>query len=186
MWSLKSHLNKLDFAKNLAEVEKLFCKDDAKAKVTFWGGRVVKVDGFKGFVSLDFLARKLIKAANARCESDDLTVEERLMGLNITRKVNLFYINIDEQKDLSNFFTKFLVWIRSFSFSPYTPRLYINDFVDDDFLAYSKEKFMQQFGGYVDDLGEHPAARGAFEHPVRIIAREENVQQLHAGPIPNR
>src|SRR5260221_14105756 len=112
MISLRTHLNNLDFARQLGAFEQLLNQPElveqehepqVQARVTFWGSRIVKVKGYTGSVSIDFIAAKINQTGRIRCNADDMTLEERLAGIEITRKIKNFYKFTDEQKKNSNF-----------------------------------------------------------------------------------
>ena len=63
------------------------------------------------------LANKVAKAACVRKERDDLTPAEKIAGAEIVQKLQNFYDLTDTQIKTSNFFTRFLVWIREFGSS---------------------------------------------------------------------
>ncbi len=173
MTSLEASLGALNFSTQLEEVNKLL--DGAQTDIIFWGTRVVKVNGYSGSVSLENLARKTLNVGQLRCEADDLTPSERIAGVEIVRKLQKFYKLTDTQKQNVNFITRFFIWIREFAFTPYTTRFYI-DGGPDEFRAYSKEKFIQQFGDKFNNLDEHPSSDGGFGPPLRIYAKEECIR----------
>jgi len=176
MTSLVSHLNSLSFSTQLDTVKNLI--DTAQAKTTFWGSRVIEINGFKGSVYLDDIANKILMAGNQRLEADDLTPAERIAGIEIVRKLENLYQVTDAQIRNSNFFTRLLNWIREFSFIPYTTRFYMQETAEEKFRAYSKEKFLQQFGGAFDEIYYHPASDGSFGPPLRILAIEDRIRAL--------
>jgi len=143
MFSLETHLNSLIFSSQLTTVKNLV--DTAQVKTTFWGSRVVEVNGFTGSIYLDDLARKILRTGNQRSDADDLLPAERIAGVETVRKLEGFYRISDAQIKNSNFFTKFLNWIREFSFTPYTTRFYFEETAEGNFRAYSEAKFLQQF-----------------------------------------
>ena len=173
MKSIKNHLNSLDFSTQLSAVKEIV--ENAEVKTTFWGSRVVVVKGFSGSVYLDDIAHLIICAGNKRSDADDLLPEERILGLKIVRKLEDFYSESDKQIQNSNFFTKFLNWIREYSFSPYTTRFYLEETAENTFLAYSKTKFLEQFGGNFGDHFHHPASFGSVGPPFRILAKEDEI-----------
>lgn len=59
--TLTSHIESMDFSQQLSEVNNLMGR--AEATTTFWGSRVVKVDGFIGSVYLDEIAHKVLDVA---------------------------------------------------------------------------------------------------------------------------
>lgn len=176
MPSLETYLNSLSFSIHLESIKNLI--DIASTKTTFWGSRVVKVNGFTGSVYLDDIANKIVRAGNQRSDADDLTPEERIAGVEVVRKLENFYRVTDIQIQNSNFFTKFLNWIREFSFMPYPTRFFIEETAENNFRAYSEAKFLQQFGGAFGEMHSHPACDGLFGPPLRIVAREDRIRPL--------
>lgn len=174
MPSLETHLNSLSFSSQLIVVKNLV--DAAQVKTTFWGSRVVEVNGFTGSAYLEDIARKILRAGSQRSGADDLLPAERIAGVEIVRKLEGFYRISDTQIQNSNFFTKFLNWIREFSLIPYTTRFYIEETAEGNFRAYSEAKFLQQFGGAFDEMRDHPASDGSFGPPLRILAREDRIR----------
>lgn len=182
--SLEVRLNSLNFSTQLQEVKDLL--DTAQTRVNFWGTRVVELPGDDGCfcgcvcndgsVSLDSLAGRVLNIARQRCEADDLQPAERIAGMDIVRALRNFYQVTDAQTNDSNFFTRFLVWIREFNFLPYTTRFFLER--STEFMAYSEEKFDQQFGGSRDDehMGIRPGSGGSFGPPLRIVALEDRVR----------
>ncbi|MCB1111180.1 MAG: hypothetical protein H7A37_00590 [Chlamydiales bacterium] len=120
MLSLDARLSSLNLPNQMEEFKKLL--DTAQVKTTFWGSRVVEVNGFSGSVYLDDVARKII---NQRSDANDLLPTKQMARFAITEKLRGFYNDSDTKIQNSNFFTKFLNWIREFSLLPYTPRFYI-------------------------------------------------------------
>lgn len=173
---LNAHLSSLDFSSHLADVKNLL--DTAQVKTTFWGSRVVEVNGFTGSVYLEDMARKILNTSRQRSDADDLSPAERISGLDITRQLENFYIISDEQIQKSNFFTRFLNWIREFSFIPYTTRFYFEKTAAGNFCAYSEVKFLEQFGGSLNEEYEHPASYGSCSPPLRILAKEDQIRAL--------
>lgn len=176
MTSLQVHLNSLNFSSQLTTVKNLI--NTAQVKTTFWGSRVVEVNGFTGSVSLEDIARKILRTGRQRSDADDLLLAERIAGVETVRKLEGFYRISDTQIQNSNFFTKFLNWMRECSFMPYTTRFHIEETAEGNFRAYSKAKFLQQFGGAFDEMRGHPASDGSFGSPLRILAREDRIRAL--------
>ncbi len=176
MPSINTHLCSLNFSNQLADVKNLL--DTAQVKTTFWGSRVVEVNGFSGSVYLDDVAKKILSAGSQRSYADDLLPAERIDGIEIARKLQGFYRVSDTQIQNSHFFTKFLNWIREFSFIPYTPRFFFEKTAEKNFRAYSEDKFLQQFGGALNEMCDHPASDGILCPPPRILAIEARIRAL--------
>ena len=184
--SLEAHFRTLDFSTQLEEVRNLLNREP-RTKITFWGTRVIQIDGFSGSVSLADLCSKILKISRQRSEADDLTSVERIAGVEIVNKLITFYERTDSQRKTCNVFTRFLIWIREYSLFPYTPRFYLEEDAANRFLGYSQEKFLQTFGGtfsrgtgrFLED--EHPDASGGYIND-KIVAKEESVRRLLAIP----
>ena len=176
---LDTHLNSLNFSNQLAAVKNLV--DTAQVMTTFWGNRVVEINGFTGSVYLDDIARKILTASYQRSDADDLSPPERIAGVEIVRKLRDFYRISDTQIQNSNFFTRLLNFIQEFSLTPYTTRFYLDEEIgpgERNFRAYSEAKFLQQFGGAFTSMRDHPASDGFFGPPLRIVAREDRIRSL--------
>lgn len=173
---LESHLNSLNFATQLDVVKDLI--DKAQVKMTFSGRRVVETKDFSGSVHLDLLAIRVEQAGRKRCEADDLSTKERILGIEIVKKLQSFYCISDEQFWNSNFLTKFLYRLHGYEGNIFSIRYYIEDSTEYHFRGYSESKFLQQFGGAFDELERHPASNGSFGPPGRIVAKEESIRAL--------
>jgi hypothetical protein len=183
MPSLETHLNSISFSDELNVVKNLI--NTTQSKITFWGGRVVEADGYTGSVYLDDLARKVYSAARQRSDADDLTPAERISGIEIVRKVQNFYLVTETGFQNSNFFTRLLNFLREFTFSPYPIRFQIDDGAEAYFRGYSVDKFLQQFGGALNETGDHPASDGGYAYNSfdgtqsrRITVRENIIRSL--------
>jgi hypothetical protein len=183
MLSLETKLNSLNFATQLNEVRDLL--HTAQAKMTFWGCRVVTVNGFSGSVAVADIASKVLRASYKRCDDDDLTLPERIAGIEIVKKINGFYFDTDTHIQHANSFTKCFSGIREFSLTPYTTRFFMGETAEGNFRAYSKAKFLQQFGGQFKRFDDHPASDGSFGPPLRIVAREDRIREQLAKPAPS-
>lgn len=182
MRSLEQHLNSINFSKELAALRNLIVSKDVHVKKTFWGGREITVKGYNGTVSLENIAYKLLKAANHRREDDNLSPKERIVGIEITRKLTSFYRITDTQIKNSNFLTKLLNWIRNFAICDCsTIRWHIENITEDTFRSYSKSRFLKTFGGdkaWDKKISNHPVWEGSFGPPYRIIVKEKEIRKL--------
>lgn len=155
--------------------------ENAVPKLTFWGERVIEVKkaGRVDSIVLDELSSKIEKTAEIRYQKKDLTLQERLTGVALAKKVTRFYDETDNLVKQANFFTKLCILIRNFSFSFSLP--VIKQFslrkAENDFCTFEKEKFFATFGGSFDPrLHYHPDAlsRGALQW---IVAEEESIRR---------
>ena len=134
--SLDARLNAFNCTTQLQEVKKTL--DTAQPSVTFWGARVVELAGNDGSVYLDNIAEKVVRAASKHRDANNLTTNDRRIGVEIVQKLQTFYKLTDAQIKTLNFFTRFLVWIREFSFIDYTPRFYIEQVAERDFQPHTQ------------------------------------------------
>lgn len=178
MVSLEKHLNSINFSTELNRANQLINSSNTCVKTTFWGSRVVEIDGYAGSVYLEDIASKIRAASKERCEADNLILEERIAGIEMVHKLIDFYRISDNQIKNSNFFTRLINWIREFSFVPYTTRFYFEQMAEAEFRAYSDAKFLQQFGGTFGELHHHPASDGFFGQ--RTLAKEDQIRALAA------
>lgn len=186
MMTFDTHLKTIDVSSNLSEIKEML--DKSKVKVTFWGSRVVEVQGFTGSIYLDDLAIKITEAGHKRSETDDLSLKERIAGITIVNKVKRFYTDSDSQMEEANFFTRCINAVRTY-FSYNTTRISIDeDEVVRNFLAYSKDKFLDQFEGSFGEEYRHNCSSGwqklygpepCKEPRLRIFATEYAVQALY-------
>jgi hypothetical protein len=182
MVSFPSKIKK-DLSYDIIQTKELI--HECHARVTFWGGRVIEAKGKRGSVSLDFMSSRVHAAACDRSHKDDLTLEERIAGLEIVKKLLDFYKETDDQIKTRNFFTRLLLRIREFSVVPYTTRFYLEDFSSQNFRAFSKQKFAELFGPFPQTrpyIFDHPASDASFGPPLRICASEETLRALYANP----
>ena len=142
----QARLDTLDFAIQLSEVRDILNRVEIKdAKVTFWGTRVIQIDGEE--FSLNEIAEKIAKAAYQRYEATNLTKEERLAGMGISMKINEFYYDTGEVAGHANFFTKLIFWLRECNcfFGNSTCDLFDSGMVGGYFRSYTEAQFEQAF-----------------------------------------
>ncbi|WP_068466674.1 hypothetical protein [Candidatus Protochlamydia phocaeensis] len=170
------YINSCNFASELPAINNLLTS--AQGSVSFWGKRVITVAGYEGSFSLDELARKVLQAGGQRSDSDDLTTQERVAGIEIRNKLENLYKVTDTKISQRNWFTRLCNWVREFTFFPYTPRFYTEDgLMENYFRGYSENKFVQEFGGVKRGMfNEYENSDGSFGPPLRIMAREEAIR----------
>jgi len=187
--SLIAHLDSL-FPHQITDIKNLI--DRAKVETAFLGSRVVTVDGFTGSVDIDDIATRILEVSKVRFKAADstpLSTEERIAGVDIVKKLNEFYIISDNDIKNCNFFTRLLNWILEFSTTP-TSQYYPPGFfctarftlafnAENNFLAYSEARFLEQFGGAFN-YGTHPDAEDTLlpGFPMKILAKEDSVRNL--------
>lgn len=184
---IDKYIDTLNFADKLSELNNLLI--NAQGDVSFWGARVITVSGYEGSLSLDKIARKVLQAGGKRSDSDDLTTEERIAGIEITEKLRNYYKITDNKITKANWFTRLINLIREFTLFSYTPRFHTEPMGSTEryFRGYSEEKFVQEFGDSENSLGEYSNSDGLFRHPCfdgllfghqrRIMAREECIRE---------
>ena len=101
--SLDARLNAFNCTTELQEVKKTL--DTAQPSVTFWGARVVELAGNDGSVYLDNIAEKVVRAASKHRDANNLTTNDRRIGVEIVQKLQTFYKVTDAQIKTLNFFT---------------------------------------------------------------------------------
>lgn len=106
---------------NLTEVHDLF--NGAATEVSFWGTRLVTVNGYEGSLRLHDLGVDLI--GTAKSGDRQLSHEERASGISLTYRLQIFYKETDGK---GNFLARIFMYIREFTFfNPYTVRFFIED-----------------------------------------------------------
>jgi len=150
--ALRELLNDPNFSYRLDEVRNVL--DKTQASVTFWGTRVVRVNGDNTSVILDRLAKKVVETSIQRSFSHDLILSDRIAGLDITNTLQGFYKMTDQEKDRACFLTKLFVYFRELSFAVVTTRKYIEGFKPDgisfagcsvDFRYFCNSDYKKQF-----------------------------------------
>jgi hypothetical protein len=151
----------------------------AKAKVTFWGARVVEIEDSGLCIKLDALAKMILKLSYQCSETDGVTKEVRIAGIEISDKLIGFYKSTDKAFEEANFLTRFFRFLREFSFSSYTPRFFVEEVMESAFRSYSKDEFLKKFGGgFEDDLFKHPLSDGIYTPPFGILAKKDAIRAL--------
>ena len=117
---------------------------DAQPSITFWGTRIVTFnDGSQ--VSLNELAERIAATASFSLKNHDLSIEERLDGIAITRKFDGFYEATDGDINHANVFTQFFNWIQEFFFRSSSMRPYVENESELDFLTYTPQQMKSAF-----------------------------------------
>ena len=166
------------------------------SSVNFWGTRILtfKHSDRSESIALDALTTKVQGAGRAR---QDLTTKERIAGgVSLVNKLTSLYKNTDLSIRHANFFTRLLVWIREFS---WTPVLIASPFelkrmkrrgdfscLKAPFLEFNVDEFKKAFGDHPGKIYEHPACNGTIyfgKDNIRLIAKEENLLKVQVGQI---
>lgn len=147
---------------------------DQAPRVTFWGTRIVKFDGQD--ISLNDIAKKvsaishlLYEDIGSNKQSSSLTLEDRISGIEIGKKLINYHKLTDEQIKNSNFITRFFAWIRGSNSAPFSEN---NPLEMGVFRLYTPKNFLSQFGGLVVN-STHIAADGFSKSFGCVIAKEE-------------
>ena len=156
----------------------LSSENSFKTKVTFWGKRVIVSDNYKGSISLNTFASRILKLANERNSAGDLTTEERLHGISLSKKINTFYEYSDKEVKNRNFLTRFFVFLREYSFSRNTTRFCVeNNFIYKRFSAYSENEYKKIFGE--EKIGDPPIYKYQIaSRPGSIAVSEETIKEF--------
>lgn len=176
--NIHTYINTLCAVDELKTINNLL--NSSLVAVSFWGKRMITVANFKGTMTIDELTNKIFQLGKNRCNLDDLTTEERIAGIEITKKLKTFYRVTDTKILEANWFTRILNFIREFSLFTYTIRFEIeSDSIEGYFRGYSENKFKSEFGGIViGGLYEYENSDGSFGSPLRIKATEAAIRAL--------
>ncbi len=185
----------LVFSKFLPQIRDLLT-EHAQVHVNFWGQRRVTFGGlYRGSISLDRVAKEIHAISRRCCDAqdltlEDLTLEDRLAGLDTVRSIEALYKTSDRQLKITNLrtlITRVLNWIREFTFWPYIPRFDIEgDRVRMCFRGYSKEGYEGEgFGNAVQDstsykIGSFRSAGGIRYCPAEVTLRDASAEALRA------
>lgn len=183
MLSLEQKFESINFSTQLVKANQ-FLTVGVSAGVNWWGDPSIRVEGYKGSVSVQDFADRLLKVGKEKSEADSFTLPERIAAVEIISKLKLIYAQIDYQKKVNEFAPsdKVLMWCQDHS--PFnSTRLAIEEFGEMNFLSYSYKGFISQFGGqFISDaqipgLKFHPDAEGEANN--RIVARFSSIQQKY-------
>lgn len=123
----------------------------AKADVSFWGGRIITVESYEGSILIDRVAGEMRKALLNSFDTKDKNfgLEQRLAGIEISKKLAGFYLDSDELIEKANWFTWILaqIWEKALGLFDDQARNDIQEGYLNNYLrAYTKESFKEQFG----------------------------------------
>ena len=111
-----NYVNGLSHSNELQAINQIL--SNAQGSITFSGKRVISVSGYENCISLDKIALKILIVGDKRSEAGDFTAEEKSAGIEITRKLRLFYTTTDAELTTKNNLTKFLNMVREFTIYP--------------------------------------------------------------------
>jgi hypothetical protein len=123
MQSVSTHFNEIA-SYDLTELDYILSL--SYSRISFWGGRVISVRGYKGSVSLNAYTKKALNAIKPCSLTDNLSTEDRILRMNIIKKLQGLYGATDSQVNTLKLFTWSLFHIREISGAFFSPRLYLN------------------------------------------------------------
>ncbi|GAB4231640.1 MAG: hypothetical protein Tsb0021_10080 [Chlamydiales bacterium] len=145
--NISSKINSLEFndkdnlVSNLTKFRNIL--NSCEAKVSFWGGRYITSPDSVESVSVDFIAKKILQIERHYSSDFELSLEARVLGLDLTKRVRTIYTETDKKIQSSNIFTRVFNFIREFSFFPYTTRFYIKE--SSSFQRFPIHKYYEIF-----------------------------------------
>lgn len=144
----------------------------ATGTVTWYGRRVIQIDGVEGVADINNVAINAFRVA----ESDTRSREDRLHGLAISRRLAHLYYDSATALRNANWFARFVNFFLEFNFfNPYTPEFFV---CDGDlwhrFGSISIEKYRERFGEEAERRDpevplRYPHAVGSYGPPLRIV-----------------
>lgn len=193
--NIKDYINSLVFScedGGLGKLDALLSLKTTHVNISFWGTRTLSNEKYKGSISLDTLSQQILELGKRRSEFDVFTPRVRLTGLEITRKLSLFYTISDFKLlgegrlaklincicDIVNRFFN-IVTVRYEMgeygnarpyFSGFSPKKFVHDIDDDVDFRYSTF-----FCGNIKLKDVKPSEK---EHYLRIIVPEQILQEL--------
>ena len=167
MININNYVQSLDSSK-LPEMNQLLAK--AEPKITFWGNREVCIGEFGGSVSVKALDQKIEQVAENGCHAENLTLQERVAGLDILTKLGKIRTKAEELENRAHWFTKIFIWIR-------TVLGKLNSLCDlgggiggrcteEYFLAFSEASLKMQF----PDLKKKSSGYSEYEHAIETTS----------------
>jgi hypothetical protein len=187
--SISTHDNHLEALK---AIDKLFEKSEAT--VTFWGSRVVQLKNIAGSESLFDVTHKVYDLSancfNKHSNKNELTIEERLLGLKIVKKIETFQQETDKQLVNANLLTKCLAVFQDAVLHIFRPESTLFGSIptakaaEHYFRGYKKEHFLTAFAATAENYEEHPAYFGSSVDGSVLMAKSSALKALdaaHAG-----
>lgn len=175
---ISDYIDNNSFINRLEDLNEFIGK--ASSKVSFWGSRVITVEGYAGSYKLNDLSEKVLAIGRKFSEQDDMTLLERINGIEITKKLQSLYKQSDDELGKVNWFSRLLNWVSELSLYPYTTRFWVENSLKRDFRSFSEAKFKEVFGEEMSNpsFKEYLHADGSSGPPVRIHAKEESIRRL--------
>ncbi|NGX63697.1 MAG: hypothetical protein KR126chlam6_01110 [Candidatus Anoxychlamydiales bacterium] len=153
---------------------------NSESKISFWGKRVIIANGFKGSYSLQDLHSNIIKLANRRFNENNLSTQDRLNGISISKRIVELYDISNKQITQKNYLTRFFVISKIFILNVAYILLYgyfYNSRLDpiDMFFLYKAEEWKIKFGNIGNPTdGDLPDGDlHISENFIRILADNE-------------
>jgi hypothetical protein len=151
----------------------------AEGSVTLWGTRCFRKAGSAGTASLDVLVQRVVNASQyAAAHCDDLSLEQRIAGVDLVDRVQHLLQQSDRQIQQANKATRLFAWVRNKFNRTNTQISHIVDGVASQaFRLFSVGKFLETFQGKFDENGSHPCCEKRLRSPERIVATQKAIAQ---------
>jgi len=177
MKSLAACSNWIDRPAQWESLQNVLAK--GRVRISFWGSRLIEVEGYSSSIFLLNFARRVHQASYAHREAQDLTSKERLAGVEIVKSLKKFYEMADGQLDKTSFVTRLFIVVWNLLFLPFT--IYFRYVVarsifhhaENNFLTYTPQKFKEKFGSGTQNLTQLVGlyAREYVKNPLGIVAK---------------
>lgn len=125
---ISTFINNLSNDSYLTTTDQLL--DLAKVKTTFWGKRVIIVEGFEGSLSINEIARDVLASPNEGQVENEMGKIDARHKQPAMRKLKKLYKDSDTNIQSKNRFTRIISRLREFSFNPYQERFFIDEVQD--------------------------------------------------------
>ena len=93
--NLSQKIESISRTETTAQLSKLLNDHKTQVKISWFGQRVVSIEGFAGTLTINQVAKKYLNAEPFK-QSNNLTLKERLECYNLWDKVEQLYMNSDE------------------------------------------------------------------------------------------
>lgn len=138
---------------------------NSKEEISFFGYRYIYVDGYKGVLPIDALAKRVLEILSKDFEFDE---KERAFLKNISNKVDLIYKNNDDRINQKLLITRIICsfrdWLHNFEKWGYGVRFQW-DHKNESFNYYTKNQYNNVFKIL-------PSSTPDFEKPDRWWVRK--------------
>lgn len=154
--------------------------ENVKTTISWWGQRLVSLDKFDGFATIDQVARKYLKASAFDIDNTERSLEDRLQADNLWEKVENLYTESDKELAKTRFYKYLVPLIEVFKIFSNAPQKIFRDeisamFYRNHLFYFTPENFRTFFGedekkGEVYTLGK--------ANSTRWLASKEMVKSL--------